>query len=105
MVNIIQGHRCPDCKGPIEKLIIINKEKYGYDYEPYDDEEYYLYKCLNENCGTCDYSDHFYFWEVELQGEKCSKCGSSNLEGSYFDYFTGYLELKCKDCKHILEIE
>jgi predicted Zn-ribbon and HTH transcriptional regulator len=106
MARVIQGHRCPNCKSSIARTINVNMEKYGYDYEPMDSDEYSTYTCLNKKCGACDFPDYFYFWEVELEeGDKCPKCGSRNLEGEYFDYFSGELELKCKDCKHTFNVE
>lgn len=103
MIKVYQGHRCKECKGPVARLIDINRDKYGYDYEPLDEEEYYIYRCVDpttEGCKLEDCSDEFYYWDVEFIDEHCPKCESKNLKAEYFDYFSGNIEVECEDCKH-----
>ena len=103
MIKVYQGHRCRGCKGPVARVIDINREKYGYDYEPWDDEEYYTYKCVaptTEGCQMQDCSDAFYYWEAEFIDEHCPECNSEKLEAQYFDFFSGYMKIECQDCKN-----
>mgnify|MGYP002712145823 CR=1 FL=1 len=103
MIQVYHGHRCRSCKGPIAKVIDIQRGKYGWDYEPSDEDEYYTYRCTHpttEGCNFEDFPDAFYFWEVNFSGENCSECNSENLEATYFDWFSGDVGIKCKDCGH-----
>lgn len=98
--EIINGRKCPKC----------NSHSIGQRFTHVEDtEDYNLHydtlKC--HDCGYWDFPDAFHTTKMDSDhSEICPKCGAvGKVMLSYYDYYSGDIELICNECKHEAPIE